>query len=61
VTLEERRRRITERKLDWLEELYSCWLRSEARTIYDAKDRRQAKADYMAMRETIIAERKGMK
>jgi hypothetical protein len=58
MTIEERRRRITERKLDWLEEWFTVWRIHASHGIYDAKDRRQAKADYMAIRETIIAEGK---
>jgi hypothetical protein len=56
MTLEERRRRITERKLEWLEEFYCAWLRNDGLKIYNGEDRRQARKDYMAMREAIIAE-----
>ena len=56
MTLDEKRRRITERRLEWLEQFFISWRLHEGRTIYDRSDRKQAKADYEAMREIIIAE-----
>lgn len=56
MTLDEQRRRITERRLEWLEEFYSSWRLHEGRTIYDRADRKVAKADYEAMRQAVIAE-----
>ena len=57
MTLDEKRRRITERRLEWLEEFYASWRLHEGRTIYDRSDRKVAKADYEAMRQAVIAER----
>ena len=55
MTLEEKRRRITERRLEWLEVFFSAWLRDEGRKIYDAQDRREAKSDYEAIYAAVVA------
>jgi len=58
MTLEEKRRRILERRLAWLEDFYTSWRFHEGRSLYNKADRELAKADYEAMREAIIAEGK---